>query len=209
MVDKEYINKMLALSHWKTEFQSEETVFPAVFLGKFRKNLVFETTKLRSTFKLKSRTFFFKIFLPSMIVSGKGTCIKSGKLEGLKHETIMRFMVSPSSIRVKQKRHYKRFPVLEQIVVTTQDQEIKGLMKDISISGIGMIAGDRIRSSEGNLYIKSAKLDIHFHKVHEFTDFNFFQYGMTIEEDIKENIERLKQYLLTIKKKLDALNIEI
>ncbi|HOO32022.1 MAG TPA: PilZ domain-containing protein [Thermotogota bacterium] len=204
---KEVISRLLYLSHWETEMNSDRKRFSSVFMGKYRKALLFETDKLNSWKEIYDTKLAFSIFIPSMIISGDGRCIKAAEVEGLRNELLVRFMLEPENLRVRQQRSFKRFPVIEKARLIADEQEAEVIVKDISLSGIGILSLERIRAVTGRIYLIQPDFEITFHKIHEFTDYNVFQYGMKIGAD--EESEQLKRYLFTVQERVNSFNIKL
>jgi hypothetical protein len=206
-VKKDFISKLLYLSHWQTEIHVDKKKFTAVFMGKYKKALLFETDKLNSSMDIHDMDLNFNIFIPSMTISGNGRCLKAAEVEGLRGELLVRFMIEPEILRVRQQRSFKRFPVVEKAMLISEEQESRVVVKDISLSGIGVISFERIRAVRGKIHLIKPGIDIVFHKIHEFTDYNIFQYGMRIDENIDN--EKLKKHLLETKERINSFNIEL
>jgi hypothetical protein len=203
---KEIISKLLYLSHWATEMNTDRKRFSSVFMGKYKKALLFETEKLSSSKEIYDQILTFNIFIPSMTISGKGRCIKAAEVEGLRNELLVRYMLEPENLRVRQQRSFKRFPVIEKAKLIADEQEADILIKDISLSGIGIISLERIRAVTGKIHLETHDFSIIFHKIHEFTDYNIFQYGMKIEPD---RDDQLKKYLLNVQEQINSFNIKL
>jgi len=142
--------------------------------------------------------------MPSFCISGNGRCVKMAEVEGKRNETILRFMLAPEALRIKQQRHYKRLPILEKATLDLNHQIVNAIVKDISLQGIGLSTEERIRGEYGLLSFEKIDLQLKVQKVHEFTDFNLFQYGMKLSSEQSAN--GLKKYLLVLQKRIHQRN---
>jgi len=206
MINKEQkLSYLMSLGHWEVALLKDSKNISAVYIGKYKRNLLFETNKLFSKDELADKKVDFKIFLPSFLIAGSGKCVKIAEIEGVRDEMIVRFMLDPGKLRIKQQRHYKRLPVLEKASFELEHQKINVIVKDISLQGIGLYTTERVRGESGVLRFLKSDLILNVHKVHEFTDFNLFQYGMKLDSDQKT--EQLKAFLLMIQKNLGMMNL--
>ena len=81
---------------------------------------------------------------------------------------------------------------------------MKVIVKDISLQGIGLYTTERIRGESGILNFEKNDLKLKVQKVHEFSDFNLFQYGMKLMTD--QNTDQLKDFLLKIQKRIRSMD---
>ncbi|MFP4460875.1 MAG: hypothetical protein ACLFQE_01625 [Thermotogota bacterium] len=208
MIEKDRkLSYLISLGHWEVALLTETKTISAVYIGKYKRHLLFETTKFFDNEELSGSVLNFKIFMPSFVIEGSGKCVKSSEIEGTRKEVVIRFLLEPERLKIKQQRFYKRLPVLEKAVFELEYQKIAVIVKDISLQGIGMYTNERIRGESGILRFKKNKLQFNIQKVHEFTDFNLFQYGMKIMPN--QNTEQLKAYLLEIQKKISAMDFVV
>ena len=205
MIEKDRkLSYLMSLGHWEVSLLNDSKNISAVYIGKYKRHLLFETSKLYNKNDITGKSIDFKIFLPSFIISGSGTCVKIAEVEGIRNEVVIRFMLDPEKIRIKQQRHYKRLPVFEKARFELKHQTVNVIVKDISLQGIGLYTTERIRGETGILTFFSNNLMLNVQKIHEFTDFNLFQYGMKLISD--ENNQKLKAYLLSIHEKIRSLD---
>ena len=205
MIEKDRkLSYLMSLGHWEVSLLNDSKNISAVYICKYKRHLLFETSKLYNKNDITGKSIDFKIFLPSFIISGSGTCVKIAEVEGIRNEVVIRFMLDPEKIRIKQQRHYKRLPVFEKARFELKHQTVNVIVKDISLQGIGLYTTERIRGETGILTFFSNNLMLNVQKIHEFTDFNLFQYGMKLISD--ENNQKLKAYLLSIHEKIRSLD---
>ena len=205
MIEKDRkLSYLMSLGHWEVSLLNDSKNISAVYIGKYKRYLLFETSKLYNKNDITGKSIDFKIFLPSFIISGSGTCVKIAEVEGIRNEVVIRFMLDPEKMRIKQQRHYKRLPVFEKARFELKHQTVNVIVKDISLQGIGLYTTERIRGETGILTFFSNNLMLNVQKIHEFTDFNLFQYGMKLISD--ENNQKLKAYLLSIHEKIRSLD---
>ncbi len=205
MIEKDRkLSYLMSLGHWEVSLLNDSKNISAVYIGKYKRHLLFETSKLYNKNDITGKSIDFKIFLPSFIISGSGTCVKIAEVEGIRNEVVIRFMLDPEKMRIKQQRHYKRLPVFEKARFELKHQTVNVIVKDISLQGIGLYTTERIRGETGILTFFSNNLMLNVQKIHEFTDFNLFQYGMKLISD--ENNQKLKAYLLSIHEKIRSLD---
>lgn len=193
---EEKLSYLMSLGHWQVSLEMGNKSISAVYMGKYKQHLLFETSKLYGKNEIVGQTMDFKIFLPSFLISGCGECSKITECEGLRNELVVRFMLSPEKLRIRQQRCFKRLPVLEKGKLVLEHQTAHVIVKDISLQGIGLFTIERIRGESGTLTLLKNGLDLSVEKVHEFTDFNLFQYGMKLVPE--QNTEQLKTYLLSL-----------
>jgi len=198
------LSYQISLGHWKVDLLTESKNISAVYIGKYKRHLLFETSKLFDKKELLEHILDFKIFLPSFFISGSGKCVKLAEIEGNRNEVIFRFMLDPERLRIKQQRRYKRLPILEKASFELEHQKVNVIVKDISLQGIGLFTTERIRGETGILKFNHNDLELKVQKIHEFTDFNLFQYGMKLIPD--QSTEGLKSFLLNIQEKISAMN---
>ncbi len=198
------LSYLISLGHWEVALLTESSNVSAVYIGKYKRNLLFETSKLFDKEEISGKVLDFKIFMPSFFITGSGKCVKIAEIEGSRDEIIVRFLLDPEKLRIKQQRHYKRLPLLEKATLELESQKINVIIKDISLQGIGLFTTERIRGESGVLSLKKTNLDLKVQKVHEFTDFNLFQYGMKLLPE--QDTEQLKSYLLGIQKKISSMD---
>jgi len=190
------LSYLMSLGHWQVALETNTKSISAVYMGKYKRHLLFETSKLYSKEEIAGQNIDFKIFLPSFFISGSGECSKITECEGLRNELVVRFMLSPEKLRIKQQRCYKRLPVLEKGKLVLEHQTTQVIVKDVSLQGIGLLTTERIRGESGVLTLLNNGLELIVKKVHEFTDFNLFQYGMKLVPE--QDTEKLKAYLLSL-----------
>jgi len=199
------LSYLISLGHWEVALLTESNNVSAVYIGKYKRNLLFETSKLFDKEDLLGKVLNFKIFMPSFFITGSGKCVKIAEVEGSRDEIIIRFLLDPERLRIKQQRHYKRLPILEKATLELEHQKIDVIIKDISLQGIGLFTTERIRGESGTLRLDKRHLELKVQKVHEFTDFNLFQYGMKLMPE--QETEQLKSYLLGIQKKIRSMDL--
>lgn len=202
---REKIAHLISLGHWEVECNLDSDRFAAVYIGKYKHYLIMETSKLSSKSDVCDRKIVFRIFLPSFIIFGEGVCKKTTEIEGLRNETVVRFMVDPDRLRIKQQRCYKRLSVLEKASVIVGEQTLEVVVKDCSLDGIGLLTMERMRGEIGIIQFSNSDIFLKVVKVHEFTDFNLFQYGMKIEEG--QDTQTFKEYLFSIQDRYKKLGI--
>ena len=202
---REKLAHLISLGHWEVECSLDSKMFTAVFIGKYKRYLIMETSKLVSKTDVHQAEIGFRIFLPSFTISGEGVCNKTTEMEGLRNETVIRFMIDPNHLRVKQQRCYKRLPVLEKASLIVGEQSLEVVVKDCSLDGIGLLTMERVRGEIGIIEFPNLEISLKVVKVHEFTDFNLFQYGMKIEEG--QNTQKFKEYLFSIQDRFKKLGI--
>lgn len=198
------LSYLMSLGHWEVSLLTESKTISAVYIGKYKRNLLFETTKLFDKTELTDKKMDFKIFMPTFFISGLGKCVKIAEIVGDRDEMVMRFMLDPERLRIKQQRYYKRLPVLEKATIELDHQRVKVIVKDISLQGIGLYTTERIRGESGILNFEKNDLKLKVQKVHEFSDFNLFQYGMKLMTD--QNTDQLKDFLLKIQKRIRSMD---
>jgi hypothetical protein len=130
--------------------------------------------------------------------------VKIAEIVGNHDEMVMRFMLEPERLRIKQQRYYKRLPILEKATFDLEHQRVNVIVKDISLQGIGLYTTERIRGESGILNFEKNDLSLKVQKVHEFTDFNLFQYGMKLMPD--QSTDQLKDFLLKIQKRIRSMD---
>ncbi|MEA1883566.1 MAG: PilZ domain-containing protein [Thermotogota bacterium] len=198
------LSYLMSLGHWEVSLLTESKTISAVYIGKYKRYLLFETTKLFDKTELSDQQLDFKIFMPSFFISGSGKCVKIAEIVGNRDEMVMRFMLDSERVRFKQQRYYKRLPILEKATFELEHQTVKVIVKDISLQGIGLYTMERIRGESGILYLEKNDLKLKVQKVHEFTDFNLFQYGMKLMPD--QSTDQLKDFLFKIQKRIYSMD---
>lgn len=218
------LSKMIKLSYWKSllEFsgdtivnRSERSLF-CVFLGNYKESLLFESRVFLIAADLKPNTAVkFQIFLPLGIIKGEGVLKEQMFIEDPIYGKVKRLVVQPSQTIVTQKRNYKRYFLLEKAIYLAKDVSVSVMVKDLSMTGVGLSSQERLIASESDigrypgLHLRFNDFDKMFtiKKVYEFTDFNFFEYGFSFAGLESEERNFLKKKLLFYHRKLTNFGV--
>ncbi len=209
MESKTYVSKMLSISQWKALLRFPERDVFCIYIGRFKDYLVFETRQSSIMDDYKERAEVeFRIMLPTAHIRGNGAFEYASLENDDVYGKVTRFLLRPDKIFLSQKRHFKRFFIFEKGVIKNQTQRLNMVIKDISFSGAGIFTMERFLSTSGTIVISDKGINLSVVRVHEFSSYNFFQYGFIFEDRQKKEKSLLKEYLRDISEKYRELGLE-
>ncbi|HPE69639.1 MAG TPA: PilZ domain-containing protein [Thermotogota bacterium] len=205
----EKIAFFLRISNWKSLLRFPSQLLSCIYLGKSHGHLVFESRfPVPHSENIQGQILDFEIFLPKMVLRGKGMCTTVSGTEDSVFGKISRFHVQVEDLRSVQQRNFKRFFLLEEIRVGFEENSYPGVLTDISITGAGIVCEERLFFKEGTLFHpRFYKGNVDVVRVHEYTDFNFFHYGFLFLNPAWEQKEKIKEWLLEIDGKFQKMGI--